>query len=201
MLIYGKKATVVKTESAPSVVCSGCLKKGTTNINVLSQHFHIYWIPLFPIGKIGVSQCRDCSYTCEESNMPNDVHTEYMAVKNSAKPRLWQFSGLALIAVLIVWANFQSGSASKQRDQYILSPAVGDVYEIKTDLGAYSTLKVRAIQGDSLVLAPNNLQINKMTALSKIDKAENYSDTTISILTSQVKKMYDEHTIFDIHRN
>jgi hypothetical protein len=201
MIISGKKAVLVKTEPASSVVCSGCLKKGTTNINVLSQHFHVYWIPLFPIGKIGVSQCRDCNYTCEESNMPNDIRAEYGAVKNAAKPRLWQFSGLALIAVIIVWSTFQSGNASKQRDQYVLSPAVGDVYEIKTDLGAYSTLKVRAIQGDSLVLAPNNLQINKMTALNKIDKAENYSDTTFMIDKVQLKKMYDDQTIFDINRN
>jgi hypothetical protein len=201
MIISGKKAVLVKTESAPSVVCSGCLKKGTTNINVLSQHFHIYWIPLFPIGKIGVSQCRDCSYTCEESNMPDDVRAEYGAVKNAAKPRLWQFSGLALIAILIAWGTFQSGNASKQRDQYVLSPAAGDVYEYKTDLSAYSTLKVKAIQGDTLVLMPNNLQIDKMTALYKINKAENYSDSTFMIDKAQLKKMYNEKTIFDIHRN
>ena len=201
MVIYGKKAVLVKTEPAPSVVCSGCLNKGTTNINVLSQHFHVYWIPLFPIGKVGVSQCRNCNYTCEEGSMPSDVSSEYNAVKSSAKPRFWQFSGLGVIALLIVWSTFQSGNASKQRDQYVLSPAAGDVYEYKTDLSAYSTFKVKAIQGDSLVLMPNNLQIDKMTALYKIDKAGNYSDTTFMIDKAQLKKMYDEKTIFDIHRN
>jgi hypothetical protein len=201
MIISGKKAVLVKTEPAPSVVCSGCLNKGTTNINVLSQHFHLYWIPLFPIGKLGVSQCRNCNFTSDESNMPNDVRTEYNAVKSSAKPRFWQFSGLGIIALLIVWGTFQSGKTSKLRDQYVLSPAAGDVYEYKTDLSSYSTLKVKAIQGDTLVLMPNNLQIDKMTALYKIDKTENYSDSTFMIDKAQLKKMYDEKTIFDIHRN
>jgi hypothetical protein len=200
MIIYGTKATLVKTESAESVVCSGCLNKGTTEINVFSKHFYLYWIPIFPVGKIGVSHCRNCNHTFEESHMPNDVKKENMSIKQTAKPRIWQFSGLVVIALLILWGTMQSGKTSKLRDQYLQNPAVGDVYETKTETSSYTTLKVVAVQGDSLVLAPNNYETNKMTGIYKIDKNENYSDTTFMTSKAQIKKMYDESTIFDVNR-
>ena len=133
--------------------------------------------------------------------MPDSIRNEYIKLKEENKGALWQFSGLALFAILISWAFYQSGENEKLEQQYLAFPKSGDVYEYKIEGGFYSTLKVIEVNNDSLLVVPNDYEIDKMSKLYKIDKDENYSEEfSFKIAKKEIETMYNSGEIFDINR-
>ena len=169
-------------------------------MSVYRKHAHIFWIPLFPIGKKGLSQCQHCKQVLEVKQMPDTVRRDYEQLKHDTKGPLWQFAGLGIIAFLIVMGSFASVKNKKLAQDYLASPQKGDVYEFKTETGSYSTLKVMAISTDSVWVAPNEFEISKRSRIYKIDKPKNYLKITYSISKNKLKKQYDTGVIFDVNR-
>lgn len=201
MVIYGSKAAHLKSAQPKAAVCPSCGQTGTIILSAYSRHAHIFWIPLFPIGRIGVSQCQHCKHTLEVKDMPHDLKREYENLKAETKTPIWQFSGLALIAVLIAFFIYSDGQNKKKHVEYIASPAVGDVYEYKTESSNYSTLKVIDVSGDSVFVTPNDYETDKMSGVYKIDKEENYADFSYGISRDDLKQMHSEGTIYDVNRH
>jgi len=200
MIIYGSKAVHLRSVRSKSLTCPNCGTQGSTIISVFRKHAHIYWIPLFPIGKKGVSQCQHCKIAYESKDMPHPIKKEYEKIKNNSKGPIWQYAGLAIFAFLIVWAVYANGANKKLELKYINSPQVGDVYEYKIENEKYSTLKVVKVTNDSVFVAPNKYGINKMSKIDRIEKPGNYSDVTYGISISRLKEMYDSEEIFDVDR-
>ncbi len=200
MIIYGSKAVHLKTVQSKASTCPSCGTQGSLAISVFRKHAHVFWIPLFPIGKKGISQCQHCKNVLETKEMPEPIKREYENLKNETKGPIWQFAGLGLIAILIAWGNYRSGEDKKVELEYIKSPQIGDVYEYKTETGSYSTLKVVRISSDSVFVSPNEYEITQMSKLYKIDKSENYSELSYGISKINLNDMYDLGDIFDINR-
>ncbi len=200
MIIYGSKAVHLKTVQSKTT-CPNCGNEGSLVISIFRRHAHLFWIPLFPIGKIGVSQCQHCKQVLQAKEMPELIRREYDNLKSETKGPIWQFAGLGIIALLIVWVNYTSGEEKKMQLEYLASPQEGDVYEYKVEeSGNYSTLKIVDVSGDSVFVSPNEYEINKITQIHKIDKAENYSDLYYGISKSDVRKMFDSGEILDVNR-
>ena len=201
MIIFGTRAAQIKSVLSKQAVCPNCNEKGSIIISVFRKHAHIFWIPMFPIGKRGISQCQNCKNVLSTKEMPNSIRNEYSKLKDENKGSLWQFSGLALFAILISWAFYQSGENEKLEQQYLATPKRGDVYEYKIEGGFYSTLKVIEVNNDSLLVVPNDYEIDKMSKLYKIDKDENYSEEfSFKIAKKEIETMYNSGEIFDINR-
>ena len=200
MIIYGSKAVHLKTAQSKTATCPSCGTQGSLTISVFRKHAHVFWIPLFPIGKKGVSQCQHCKNILETKEMPEPIKRECENLKNESKGPIWQFAGLVVIAVLIAWGSYASGEDKKLELEYIKSPQVGDIYEYKIETGSYSTLKVVSVTNDSVFVSPNEYEISKMSKIYKIDKPENYSDVSYGISNSKIKEMYNSGEIFDINR-
>jgi len=200
MIIYGSKAVHLKTAQFKTGTCPSCGTQGSLTISVFRKHAHIFWIPLFPIGKKGASQCQHCKNVLETKEMPEPIKREYENLKNETKGPIWQFAGLGIIAILIAWGNYASGEDKKLELEYIKSPQIGDVYEYKIETGSYSTLKVVSVTNDSVFVSPNEYEISKMSKIYKIDKSENYSNLSYGISNNKIKEMYDSGKIFDINR-
>jgi hypothetical protein len=200
MIIYGSKAVHLKAIQPKALTCPSCNTQGSTVVSVFRRHAHIFWIPLFPIGKKGFSQCQHCKHVIEPKEMPESFRREYEFLKDDSKGPAWQFVGLGIIAVLIALIAYTSGENAKQELAYIETPQEGDVYEYKIENGSYSTLKVIGTSKDSVFVTPNDYVINKMSQLHKIDKAENYADFSYGVSKNRLKEMYDSGEIFDINR-
>lgn len=57
------------------------------------------------------------------------------------------------------------------------------------------------VNNDSLLVIPNNYEIDKMSKLYKIDKDENYSEEfSFKIAKKEIETMYNSGEIFDINR-
>lgn len=200
MIIYGSKAVHLKTAQSKTATCPSCGTQGSLTISVFRKHAHVFWIPLFPIGKKGVSQCQHCKNVLETKEMPEPTKREYENLKNETKGPIWQFAGLGVIAILIAWGSYASGEDKKLELEYIKSPQIGDIYEYKIETGSYSTLKVVSVTNDSVFVSPNEYEISRMSKIYKIDKPENYSGVSYGFLNSKIKEMYDSGEIFDINR-
>ncbi len=200
MIIYGWRSAHLRTTKSQTATCPSCNTKGSTVISVYSKHAHIFWIPLFPYGKTGASQCQHCKYAMKLKEMPEEIKKEYKNLKMDVKPPIWQFAGLILFSFLVVWLIYAGKEGKKMDQEYLAAPAKGDIYEFKTESGYYSTLKVMQVTADSVIVSPNNYEMEKKSRLYKIEKPENYAEFTYGISKENLKKMYEEEEIFDIER-
>jgi len=201
MIIYGTRAAHLKSTQPRSIVCAHCGQADATVLSVYGKYAHIFWIPVFPIGRVGLSQCSHCKQTLEYKNMNRDLQQAYNNLRAETRVPIWQFAGLGLVGVLIVFGVYSSSHDKKNRLEYVANPIAGDVYKYKTDDNNYSTLKVISVSADSVFVSPNKYQTDKMTGIYKIDKAENYPGESYGIARSDVKQMLQNDDIYDIDRN
>tara|TARA_B110000211_G_C13895466_1_gene471477 strand:+ start:387 stop:848 length:462 start_codon:yes stop_codon:yes gene_type:complete len=145
MVIYGSRAVHINSVQSETTTCESCDSRGSLTINIFRKHAHIFWIPFFPFSKIGESECSHCKNVLEPKEMPEQLKREYDSIKSVSKGPVWQFAGLGLVAILIVYGNYASGINEKEELEYLNTPLTGDVYKYKTETGDYSTLKVVSV--------------------------------------------------------
>lgn len=201
MIIYGTKAVHLKSAQPRSMVCAHCGQTDTTVLSAYSKHAHIFWIPIFPVGRVGLSQCTHCKQTLEYKNMSRDLQLAYNNLQAETRVPIWQFVGLGLIAMLITFGVYSSGQDEKNRLAYVANPMAGDIYKYKTDDNNYSTLKIVSVSSDSIFVSPNKYQTDKMSGIYKLDKDENYPAESYGISRNDVKQMLLDKDIYDIDRN
>jgi hypothetical protein len=201
MIVYGTKATHLSTTQALTETCTNCSATGEMYINVFSRYAHIFWIPLFPAGKIVESTCDNCKQTLAYKKMPEPLKLEATNAKSSVKTPIWHFVGLLLLAGVILWASYQNGQNKLENEAFISAPAIGDVYEYKVEKGSYSTLKVIEVTNDSVFVSENEFVINKSNKLHTIDKLENYSEFMFGMSKVEVKNMFTSGDILDVNRD
>jgi hypothetical protein len=204
MIIFGSKAVHLKTVKCNLTNCTSCSTKGSINISVFRKHFHVFWIPMFPLWKTGVSECSHCKKVMRVKEMPDNLKLEFENLKGQSKGPIWQFSGLILLVVLILGVKTiqKNGSEKyqKEKQEYFASPMKGDVYEYVIKTGKYTTLKVVNISKDSISFLPNRYESNSIIRLSKINKVENYSDKPYSISKDKLKIMFNKGLIMGVQR-
>ena len=199
MIITGIRKAKLLTHSSDHP-CPYCNKTGTVQLKVLSRHFHFFWIPCFPIGKTGEAVCSHCKFLMAVKEFPMHIRREYDEKKSRVSPKIWQFSGIILLLILIPTAVY-FGKLDNQRElEYIANPVAGDVYRYETVAGDYSTMKVTSVDADSVYVIENDYETNKMSKVYKIDKPENYSSAPFGISREELKQRYDDREIYDVQR-
>ena len=199
MIFFGTGSASLDAVKAKNTTCQHCNNQDTVYINIYRRHAHVFWIPVFPIGKSGSSFCTHCKETLAPKQMPEALKMQYKNIKGNAKGPIWQFSGVLLFVFLIVFAFYSNGRDKEKTQIYLSNPVIGDVYEYKADSGSYSTMKLEKITSDSLYL--NDYEISKKSRLYKIDKVENYSDVTYGYSKSEMSQMQKDGIILEINRD
>lgn len=200
MIIYGTRAATLESFSLENEVCQNCDAKGSLVLTFYRKHAHIFWIPMFPIGKGGFSVCSNCKSTLEKKEMPESLRMEFQVLKNNVKGPLWQFSGLVLAAVLVALVATSIRSDNKREAEVLATPQVGDVYNHQLAKNGYSTLKVVEVSDDSVFVVANMYYSNKIMGVRKIEKPENYSDSAYGISKAQLLKMHSDGDIYSARR-
>lgn len=200
MIIYGNKSVHVKSLELKSKTCEQCNTPRTMSLHLFSRHAHVFWIPTFPLGKKGYIQCEHCKSVLESDEMPDTIKREYDLFKRDAKTPIWQFSGLALIAILAVFITYNIQQNNENRLLYIANPIEGDVYKYKTDNQMYSSLKISNVSKDSVFVLQNQFETDKRKGVYKIDKEENYAQSNYGISKEAINNMFNEGIIYDVKR-
>ena len=200
MIFYGSKGVHLKSEKVSGLKCDYCEQQGPHTISVFGRYAYVYWIPIFPMGKKGVSECDNCKRTLEPKEMNDGLKMAYKNVKSNTKTPITHWVGSGLIALLIALIIYSANQHKKDVLVYIQDPKVGDIYEYKpTDY--YSLLKVTEVTSDSIFLLSNKYEMERQSALYKINKDANFEGVPFSIAKSELTELYESKKILDIDRN
>lgn len=201
MIVYGTRSSKQAVESIAEA-CPHCGTTHNTELYVFQKFAHVFWIPFFPIGKTGVSQCNHCKQILKKEEMPSSFLVAYDNIKAKTRIPVWTFSGLALVAVLMAVGFVSDKQKDERNAKLILAPQAGDVFEVKTKEGQYTLIKVNAVYGDSIIVQPNQYETNKISGLADLrSKGEaGYSEEEYVFLKDELKRMVKEGEIIDIER-
>jgi hypothetical protein len=202
MIVYGTRSKLLATDSLQES-CPHCGANNSVLLYVFQKYAHVFWIPLFPIGKIAVSQCTSCKKVSKQKELSPAALLSAENLKTQSKTPIWTFSGLAVIALIIVLTVISERNKDQRNGKLILSPQSGDVFEVKTKDQQYTLYKVDNVQGDSVYVKINNYETNKVSGISDLKrKGESaYSEELYSIHKKDLLEMLNKGEIIDIDRN
>ncbi|UYZ59492.1 hypothetical protein [Hymenobacter latericus] len=185
----------------PDTACHSCGTPDALRLSVLGRYAHVYWVPLFPFGKTGGTQCVHCQQVLRANELPPQLRPQFEAAKERARVPKWHFAGLALLALIIV-GSFASDYAQHRNDQQLLEhPRVGDRYHVKTDEpGFYTLLKVVQVNGNSLRLQQNSYQTNRQSEVAGLDKPANYDAESFDLTQYDLQIMHQQDKLVEVAR-
>jgi len=101
MIIFGGRASHIGSFDIPDSNCSYCNEGDTQRVSVFGKYAHIFWIPLFPIGKKAIAECTHCKRTIEQKEFSPELKTLYKENKSKAKRPIWHWLGLGVFGLLV----------------------------------------------------------------------------------------------------
>lgn len=206
MIFFGTKASHLRSENVNGIKCNHCKEQRTHTISIFGKYFYLYWIPIFPLNKTGVSECNHCKVTHEPKQMSEQLKLSYENIKRDTKTPIKHWIGAILIISFLAFIIIVGGNASKQHakelPELINSPKIGDVIDYKIGYKSYSTLKITRVSNDSIFVVQNIMEISKQRKLYKIDKEENYDDRKYSygISHSEYENSFKTKKFLDVDR-
>ncbi|HEX6426483.1 MAG TPA: hypothetical protein VF008_02310 [Niastella sp.] len=202
MIIFGTRTSSYRKNNAISSQCSHCGNPASIHLQFATRYFHIFWIPIFPIGTIGLSECTHCKKAMYRNEMPPAMQVVYKEARQKSKTPLKFFSGLLLAGVFFVLVVFAVFFDRNNSTAWIQAPRAGDVYEVKEAEG-YTLYKVVGLHDDSVTLVPHQFIVEKSSRLRKLKREhpDDYDNTSqFSIVRKDLKAMYDARTIKKVNR-
>lgn len=204
MIFYGTRATNIKNGQIRNVTCPNCETNTSMTYSVFGKYAHIYWIPLFPYKKVGVTECNECKKTFEFKELPAEIQTKLTREKENNPPKypIWYFSGLFIIVLLIGYGIYSSQKKDADTQAFYENPKEGDIYETKTETGAFTTMKfiAESKNKDSLYFYVNEMEIDNSSAINQID-IEKYYKEIYSFEKTYLDSLYKAKYIYKINRN
>lgn len=102
MIIFGTRTKFLNGSTA-TANCSHCGSTQTVRLSFALNYFHIFWIPMFPLSKTGISQCSHCKQALYANQMPDGLKAVYNEEKAKVKtPWVYRF-GLILIGLFVLF--------------------------------------------------------------------------------------------------
>ncbi|MBC8151603.1 MAG: zinc-ribbon domain-containing protein [Bacteroidetes bacterium] len=202
MVIYGMRSSHLESFDARTT-CTSCGQRDKTVVSIFGRYAHIFWIPLFPIGKTAVTYCEHCKASFENKDFAPDLKADIKTMKVGTKAPVWHYSGLGLLTVLAGYGFYADGQTKETNARYLADPKPGDKYEYRIQedgKSTYTLFKVAAVGKDTIWAYENQYTMDKKTRIDKIDIAENYATNPTPIPRSAIAKMQQQDDIVEISR-
>lgn len=101
MIIYGSRASRLGSFDVENTKCQHCESYSTQHVSFFGKYAYLYWIPIFPIGKVAVAECTNCLKTIEKNEFPADLKGAAEEAKAQIKSPWWHWIGVLIIAALV----------------------------------------------------------------------------------------------------
>ncbi|UYZ63520.1 hypothetical protein [Hymenobacter weizhouensis] len=199
MIIYGYRTSHLLTEPVAGS-CPTCATPDALRVSVFGRYAHVYWVPLFPLGKTGASECGHCRQVLPSKEMTPELKQSFQEVKQRTRAPWWHFVGLLLLAAAIGWGLIASSNDQRDNQSFISTPHKGDLYHIRTENGHYSLLKVQEVTGNSVKLLANTYEIDKLTKVDELNKPENFAPEPVELTRYDLRIMLEKDEIVDVER-
>ena len=201
MIIFGLRSGSFKPVAVPAASCGYCHSTGTVHLYFARRYFHIFWIPIFPAGKTGMSECSHCKQSLRQVQMSPTLQNSYTAASRQVKTSPKYFAGLILIGLFAGAATIAAFIGRSNSEAYIQSPKAGDIYEINEN-GVYTLYRVQAVTADSVSLNPHEYEATsrkKFRALKR-DYPDSYANEAFSLSKQSLSAMFGERRISHVNR-
>ena len=198
MIIYGTRSKAVKTEYITEP-CPNCNTLNGMQMHVFQKWAHIFWIPVFPIGKTGVSQCTHCQQVLALKNMTPALKLSYENLRSDTKTPLWTFSGIAVIIAIFAFAAIHGKQNAERVTKMIPALQKGDVLHLKLTNNAYSLSKVTQVHGDTVFFVNNKYQTDRESGLGEL-KSKEYDTEERFFTVAELKELNKKDKVLDIDR-
>ena len=104
-MIFGVKFKTILTMLLNGIPCPHC-NNLTLYAVVFQKLAHFFWMPIFPMGKTGVTSCGHCRQVLKESDIPVQIKPAYQQAKLSAKTPITAYWGALVLIILIIIGQF-----------------------------------------------------------------------------------------------
>ena len=199
MIVYGRRATALTTQQLFEP-CPNCKATNSLHITVYQRYAHVFWIPMFPIGKTGVSVCGSCNQVLKLKEMPPELRLAYDNIKAQTKTPIWHFAGTGLLIAGIIALSIHSKNKTEQVDKMVLNPKAGDIFEIKVKDNVYTLYKVQKVEKDTVFFVANQYQTDDASGLDDLKKKPFATDSVYGVPKIALVEMNKKDEIVDIDR-
>ncbi len=214
MIFFGTKGKVIQGEPIETEVCSSCGKYEHQTFGIL-RYIHLYWIPLIPISKKVGTECIHCKKTLVGKEVPKEISKQIKPTIFTMKKVLPSFSGLIIIACLILFGFFSIQQKNAQDAAYIQNPQVNDIYIVNFQRlfkasdpeYKYGAMRIKEISAQGVELQLSAIAYNKTSGVQEDIDANKasvdtyYEDKTLQIDIAKLKGFKDSGVIYSVKRN
>ena len=200
MIIFGRRASNIGNFDTSSVKCQFCEELCSHRVSVFGKYAHIFWIPIFPIGKKAVAECTNCDKTIEQKEFSPELKQLYKDNKSLAKRPFWHWLGLGVLAILIALISILIRTAEEdpRSDLYrsdkktmTSNPTMDSdsiSYKIKQVFDNFATAEINPYEFEYLT----KIQGNKALILVKIPKFRKVEKEARGEALEMIKLVTDE---------
>lgn len=95
--------------------CRSCREASIQKVTLLSKYFHIWWIPMFPIGQRAISECSNCKKTLGVHEFSKSLTKKYWKKRAFFKRPLRHWGGAIFFGLVFIF-NTLTGDGKDRKD-------------------------------------------------------------------------------------
>lgn len=195
-LIYGRQTARIKKFTDNQECCKNC-RAFDMEIKVYRDYYHLYYIPVFPVGyKTASARCKSCG----EPLRSDSVLKHY---ENISRTAFYLYSLPILIACIILGVVYANYNTQKEKEKLVNDPKAGDVYTIRKQVSVVTTyyfLRLSRVNGDSVFAYHSNLEYSGY--VSNLQQDDYFvKDDEMWFTKAEIKKMLEHDEINNVDRD
>lgn len=175
IFIYGTGTSRLLFAPLPTLACVHCGTQGQMSVTVFSRYVSLFWIPVFPFGKISVTVCNHCKQTLmTKEPLPESYQLPVQTVQQHAPGRLTNFALplillLGIVAVMLLAQlgpdHRRKATAAATAQEEDAGVAVGARYKMRPVDGqtGYALMQVTGLTNDTVYYKITGMLRNEPT--------------------------------------
>src|SRR5690606_33293525 len=100
--------------------CPTCNASSLSNVGIL-RHFHVFGLPILPVGGRSLVSCGSCTYTQPFNDMPENIRSQASAAVN-LKTMVLSCWGLQVVITVLIGAFVLVQNDQRENQAYIAAP-------------------------------------------------------------------------------
>ncbi len=202
IVLIGTNETCLLKGTIPNIECPTCKIHSTIDYSIFTKYTSLTLIPLFPFGNTVHIKCNNCSKEIDFEDL--DENTKIKLIDENKKTNrrrpIWLFSGIIILVCFIIFYFFNLYQTDNKTKVLVKNPAFGDIYNVKSSNGYYSSIRIDKVTKDSVYATQNDYRVYLQSEVKEIDKTENYTNSKISYSKKNLLKLFDNDEIVSITR-
>ncbi|WP_163419909.1 zinc-ribbon domain-containing protein [Flagellimonas sp. CMM7] len=103
MKIFGLRSSYIGSLKIKKKQCSYCETNVQQNIIEYGRYFHVFLIPIFPMGRRTFGECDYCKKTSKKSEFDFELKKIYYENELKLRRPWWHWFGLIFIILVVVF--------------------------------------------------------------------------------------------------